>query len=404
MAWWLIMCSSPNPDAAFECFIEQLGHDDPKLRLWAAMCLGRTRFFLSDTQLATALDTIRASPAQASESAEMLRLEHAAAIDHQLRSRAASDHHDKLRLIAEMPLSPEAITAAVEGGSINELIALHRGLGIRRTQLFDADETLEAAIEVRTTELCIDRDEAPDCILLVSNRHWRSGESNIHYEAIVLLRSEDPWSLAGMIDLSNAPAAAPSFRTVSASDGERWLVVRRDSGSSPDGSYFIQQDAWYRVKRGGLRLEQAVMPRAFSSSRFHQTLEPSDPKVIRRTGSYHASYDISSTISLAVPEPDGSNRLVPIAAERGTFEYPLGVSDTNLGNHASPGPWEGRDCWWAILEDPDILVVHKAELLTLARSEDPDIRAALRATIDEYLAFLAPTPEIIEIRQALDEP
>ncbi|HZW10199.1 MAG TPA: hypothetical protein VFF69_09880 [Phycisphaerales bacterium] len=407
MAWWLIMCSSPNPESACEPLVRELGNGDPKLRLWAALCLDRTRFFLSDEQLAVASQAILASPSQPREFDEEMRIGHAAAIDRQLRSRRRDGHAARAAVIAAMPISPGAIIHALDGKSVNELIALHRRLGVRRTSLFDADESLQDAMRVESIEQHIDHDAEPDCILSVHNRYWERAGCATHYEAFMLLRRGDGWRFLGMMDLSNTVLHPPQFSAVTSDDGQRWLVVRADGGASGDGSYFIKRDAWYRVRADRLVPEQAVMPRAFSSSRFHQTLEAAEPKVIRRGGRFFAAYDITSTISLAVPSPNGAERLLPIASDRGAFEYPLGVPDSKLGRHVPPGPWNGRDCWWAILDDPQLLPVYRGKLLALARSGEPEVQAALQEIIDDYLTFVdpesAPGHVLAELQAALAE-
>jgi len=401
--FWMTLYTSPRSDRALDGLLESLKDENTQSRLLAAMTLDRTRFFFTDEQLERIRDAIAATP-ELDAFDERQRQFRIQAMDRQIRSRSG-DWRARLEDIDAMPLTPDAIMHALNGRSINDLVALHRRTRTPRSMLVDTDETLPDAMAAERIDLRIDDDDLDDCIILTWNRNWQQGGSNIHYEAFVLLQtSGSGWRFLGCMDLSNCLLGPPRFHTVEAANGSRWLVMRRDNGVNLDGSYFIMQDAWYRVRGGRLVLEQALLPRGFSNSRFHQTLEPAEPNVLRRGGRYLASYDIASTISLAVPGADGSERLVPIAEEQGTFEYPLGVADSNLGKHVPPGPWQGRDCWWAILEDPDILTVYKPELLALARSDDPEVRAALRAVIEQYLTFLAPTPEIAEIQRALDEP
>lgn len=405
MAWWLLMCSSPDPESAIGALLGELESEDPKLRLWAALCLDRTRFFLSEEQLVQAKEAILAAPPIPREFDEELRLGHAAAIDRQLRSRNAETYASRIGAIAAMPITPEALVGALHGQSINELIALHRRLGVRRTSLYDADELATDAIRAERIELRLNQDQTPDSIVLVWNSLWDLRGSGVHYEAFIVLSDGQGWRFAGTLDLSNTPASPPTFRVVSAEDGQRWLVVQEDAGSSPDGSYFIMQDAWYSVKRGRLVLEQTVMPRGYAADPLERTLEHDEPRIIRRGRRSFAAYDITSTLGLPVTGESGTKRTIPVAEERGRFEYPLGVPDAKLGQHVPPGPWSGRDCWWMILDDQaDLIAEYKPELLALARSDDPEIRAALRAVTDQYLTFLAPTPDITEIQQALDEP
>ncbi len=399
-----LVCGSPHPEDACDLLLSWIEEGPEEARRVACIYLPRMRFFLDDALIARADAAMGRMPGDSNEFYRERHDADRARFAAHLASRHDPDRHRRLEAIATMEVSPESIISAVDGRSISELIALARRLRVRPVMLADADDTKPDAIQVERFDLHIDGDDREDCVLLISNRYWGTDVTRIHYEGLCLLREEDGWRFVARIDLSNSNIAPPQFNSVTEPDGTRWLVLRRDAGSSQDGSYFIMQDAWYRVKRGRLVLEQALLPRGFSNSRFHQTLEPAEPNVLRRGGRYLASYDIASTISLAVPGADGSERLVPIAEEQGTFEYPLGVPDSNLGKHVPPGPWQGRDCWWAILEDPDILTVYKPELLALARSDDPEVRAALRAVIEQYLTFLAPTPEIAEIQRALDEP
>ncbi|MBK7406519.1 MAG: hypothetical protein IPJ41_18470 [Phycisphaerales bacterium] len=397
-------CSSPEPETAFDDLLSWITGGTQAQRRDACIFLPRIRFFLDVAQLAQADRAWGAMPEDSSEFYRTVQANDRARFAAHLASRQDPERARRLAAIRSIPTTPESMIEAVDGRSISEWVAMERRLGVRCGMLVDTDDASSSAIEVERIDLCIDDNESRDCILLISNRDWEDHGSRAHYDALVLLQAAEGWRFLARIGLSNCLDDPPGFRSVRSADGKRWLVVRHDRGSSNDGTYCIKQDAWYRVKGDRLLLEQAVMPRAFSSSRFHQTLEPCEPKVIRRGGRYLASYDIESMITLAVPGADGPERLTPIAEDRGTFEYPLGVPDTRLGQFVPPGPWAGRDCWWAILDDPQILSVCKPRLLAIAHSDDPAERSALRAVIDNYLSFLSPTPEIAEIQAALDEP
>lgn len=397
-------CSSPEPQRVFDPLLSLIADGTQAQRRDACVFLPRIRFFLDDAQIARAAGAMNAMPEDSSEFYRTVQASDRARFTAHLASRQDPERARRLAAIGSMPMTPEGIIEAVNGRSVCELVAIEGRLGVRRGMLVDTDDASSAAIEVERIDLRIDEGESQDCILLISNRDWERRGSRAHYDAIVLLQTGEGWRFLVRIGLSNCLDDPPDFWSVCSADGKRWLVVRHDRGSSNDGTYFIKQDAWYRVKGDRLVLEQAVMPRAFSSSRFHQTLEPSEPKVIRRSGRYLASYDIKSTIGLAVPGADGSERLIPVSDDRGTFEYSLGVPESKLGQHVAPGPWQGRDCWWAILDDPQVLAVYKERLLSLARSDNPELRAALRNVLDDYLSFMAPTPELSELKAALDEP
>jgi hypothetical protein len=187
------------------------------------------------------------------------------------------------------------------------------------------------------------------------------------------------------------------------------MVVEHDAGSTADGSYFVFQDAWYRVRAGRLAVEQAVLHRGYSEGGIHQTLESAEPRIVRRGGRYLAAYDITNTLSLTVPSPsiaaEGEpRRLLPIAKRNGTFEYPLGVPDTKVGQHVAPGPWEGKDCTWAFLGGGEVPIAYRDELLALAAAGDPEVLTTLRSLIEEYISWEGPLPELVEIQERLGEP
>lgn len=406
--WRLLAMSGPLSETALQWSLDGAASDDLRSREWADMSLERARHGLDDAQLARASETILAAPIE-EEFQEARRLGAARMLGVQLESRKLATLAQRDARWAVAAMTPDALVAAIDGQGGNELMALYRRFRFPPGMLVDVDESLGDALEVRRIDIHIDEDDLEDCVLLIWNRHWEMRGSNVHYEGLVLLQRPGGWRLLCRMDLSNCLEGPPQFRSVEADDGRRWMVVEHDAGSTADGSYFVFQDAWYRVRAGRLAVEQAVLHRGYNERGIHQTLESAEPRIVRRGGRYLAAYDITNTLSLTVPSPriaaEGEpRRLLPIAKRNGTFEYPLGVSDTKVGQHVAPGPWEGKDCTWAFLGGGEVPIAYRDELLALAASGEPGVLAALRAVLDEYIAQVGPVEELVEIRERLGGP
>jgi hypothetical protein len=401
--WNLMMLGQTVPDPVFNRLHEMVASDDRNIREWAFMCLEWQRFHLNEQQLESARAAIEQSPAQQGFE-EKLRQNPIRMLGVQLASRQSDSLVERRACWAHTPMTPDALLRVLDHSSINELAALFDRFHFQRSSLFDTDESIPDAIVCQRIDLPIDDDDLPDCVLLLYNHTWQPRETNVHYEALVLLQKPRGWSFLGRMNLSNCLEGPPEFFHLEGDDGTRWLVVRRDSGSSNDGKYFVIRDVWYRVDAGRLAPEQTMLHRGHAEGLIDRELTSSEPIVVRRGSGYAASYDITSTLSLTVPDsahPDAEPRLIPIDEQRGTFEFPLGVPDTQYARFTTPGPWAGKDPTWAFLNDPkNIIPAYHDQLLAIAARGD-DERAAALAAIDEYISWAGPTPELTQLREEL---
>ncbi|MCC7388044.1 MAG: hypothetical protein IT431_04665 [Phycisphaerales bacterium] len=403
--WWLTVMAGPVPDRVFKSLLRMAESDDDDDREWALMCLERSRFWLDDAQLTIATTTIEAVPV-GQGGVEERRLGTARMLGAQLNTRTHEPLADRAARWAGTKITPEALTAALDRSSITELVAFYARFHFPRSMLADSAEWLDDAIVVERFDLPIDDDDLDDCVLLAHNQYWESGGSNVHYEALVMLRQPTGWKLLGQIDLSNCLTEPPRFSSVRSSDGHRWLVVERDGGSSTDGHYFVMQDAWYRVHGDRLVVEQAMFPRGHNEGTLNCDFGSSEPRVVRTGTGYEAVYEFSTRLSVSVPVGGGEGgldapRLAPLDEQRGVFRFPLGVPESRFGQFIQPGPWDGREPTWSFFGEPEVITgAYRDRLLAIAAAGEPE-HAAVLALIDEYLGWAGPLPELVEMREAL---
>lgn len=399
--WWLVVMAGPVPEGAFDRLVELTASDNRADREWAFRCLDRSRFWLTETQLARAKAAIEHSPAQSGFN-ERLRQNPIKMLGIQLASRADDPLADRVARWEQVPLNPDALLQALDHKSVNELIALDARLHFPRTMLSDTDESVEDAIAAERIDTHLNDDDLTDCVILLHNRTWEHRGSNIHYEAFALLQQPRGWRLLARLDLSNCLEGPPRFLTAESDHGRRWLIVRRDAGSSNDGQYYILQDAWLRVRAGRLTLDQTVLHRGINTGKLNRTLESAEPRVIRRNGKHLAAYDITSTMTINPDNPAAPPAQLTLSHQRGTFEYPLGVPETKLGQFIAPGPWDGKDPTHLFLGGPEVLTACAERLLELANTGDEQTRAAILAVIDEFVTWAGPTDDLLSLREQVE--
>jgi hypothetical protein len=291
---------------------------------------------------------------------------------------------------------PTDLVARLSGAFSHDLATVHHELGVQSRTLTWAYNGESGPFRVSRIDLEIDGQPGEDCIVLIGD------SSGSHWHALVFAHTGEAWRLVTWLDLPNSPRAAPQFRSESHA-GALWLVVTQLAGHGSD--YQLWRDAWISCAHRHIStvLQTHVRGHGLSPSWERNWSLASEPPVITRERrrwlieypvevTFTAGADLWTEVNGRTPPPTLFKRCGTLRYESRSRTGPF------LPAASVDGSWEPAKLENMILGWPHEFVAENiGELLTLATSGSPEIRAWLAALLEQC----TPTQHTEHLRETL---
>jgi hypothetical protein len=369
----LLLQDTPDPTPAVPWLLRCLRDEEPKVRWLASWGIKATRWAYTGgtrEQLMESLRPLCSDPLQ--RNAEAARL---AIASFELPPSDPS--------AGTASLDPERVADLLRTGNSATLGVIYRRLRQIPMFFFWPYDGESGPYQVESFDLPLDRDPALDRVLLVGDPH------GVHWGALVWLRSADGWRFAGAAHLPNSPAAKPQ---VFAPEGSGMLVCRKSAGHTSDLTYVLEQDLWFSVRPGRLRMVAEIFARGHLNRPVHHArgdpvnweLRSDAPRVLWSGGKRAIEYDLHAVFTAARSETWPAD--APSPGE--LFQMRRTVRLLKDGDDRfSPDPstrWADTEAIGkAILGSPDdVLSELLPDLLDLARRGTPEHHAWLRLFLE----------------------
>jgi hypothetical protein len=390
----MLFTNNPYPRRGIEGLTVVVNDDDPKIAQQAAWGIKGTRFDLhplpEETKRALAERAELGPDPRINLNWAQLTLDAFEAIPDDWARRGPR----------EPPPRPDEIVERLSGALAHQLATVHHELGVRSNTLTWAYNGEAGPFQVKRFDPEFDGQTGDDCVILVGD-HWGS-----HWHALVYTGGPGNWRFRTSLDLPNTPLAPPTFRAESCGDAS-WLVLRQINGHGRD--FQLWRDVWFSFQGDH---PHAVLDTKVGGhgrdSRYERKWEfVTGPPRVNRQGrdwliDYPAEIIFAPGDELWAQANEDMEPVAELFSRSANLRFvsthptrPFHDAHANNVTQLSTVQLDNM-----ILGYPhEFIAANLDDLLDLARTGSPEIRAYLHALVEKC----STTPEVLKLRDALDE-